>query len=143
MFFNMGKRYLLDKTFFDPLSEGQNVLPGLHAYSYVNALSSGLQGYLKLNDGKYLRAVSNSVDMIWKDQSFATGGWGPNEAFEEPGKGLLGACLADTHRSFETPCGAYAHFKLMRALSAARDGRRTLRRQHGAGALQHRAGQLG
>jgi hypothetical protein len=62
MFFNMGKRYLLDKTFFDPLSEGQNVLPGLHAYSHVNALSSGLQGHLKLNDGKYLRAVSNSVD---------------------------------------------------------------------------------
>jgi DUF1680 family protein len=116
LFFDMGKRYLLDKTFFDPLSEGQNVLPGLHAYSHVNALSSGMQGYFKLGDEKYLRAVTNSVDMIWKDQSFATGGWGPNEAFVEPGKGLLGASLDGTHRSFETPCGAYAHFKVMRYL---------------------------
>ncbi len=118
IFFDMGKRYLLDRTFFDPLSEGQNVLPGLHAYSHVNALSSGMQGYLKLGDPKYLRAVTNAVDMIWKDQSFATGAWGPNEAFVEPGKGKLGASLSETHRSFETPCGAYAHFKVMRYLLA-------------------------
>jgi hypothetical protein len=44
----MGRRYLLDRTFFDPLAQGQNVLPGLHAYSHVNALSSGMQGYMKL-----------------------------------------------------------------------------------------------
>jgi DUF1680 family protein len=116
MFFDMGQRYLLDKTFFNPLSEGQNVLPGLHAYSHVNALSSGMQGYFKLGDEKYLRAVNNAVDMLWKDQSFATGGWGPNESFVTPGKGELGASLTDTHRSFETPCGAYAHFKVMRYL---------------------------
>jgi len=118
MFFDMGKRYLLDRTFFDPLSQGQNVLPGLHAYSHVNALSSGMQGYLKLGDPKYFHAVTNAVEMIWKDQSFATGAWGPNEAFVEPGKGQLGASLADTHRSFETPCGSYAHFKVMRYLLA-------------------------
>ncbi len=124
MFFDMGSSYLLDKTFFDPLAEGQNVLPGLHAYSHVNALSSGMQGYMKLGDAKYLRAVSNAVEMIWKDQSFATGGWGPNEGFVEPGKGQLGASLTETHRSFETPCGAYAHFKVMRYLMAlTRDAR--------------------
>jgi DUF1680 family protein len=116
MFFDMGRRYLLDRTFFDPLAAGENILPGLHAYSHMNALSSGMQGYLKLGDAKYLRAVTNAVDMIWKDQSFATGGWGPNEAFVEPGKGMLGASLADTWRSFETPCGSYAHFKAMRYL---------------------------
>jgi uncharacterized protein len=116
MFFNMGKRYLLDRTFFDPLAVGQDVLPGLHAYSHVNALSSGMQGYLKLGDPKYLHAVNNAVNLIWKDQSFATGGWGPNEAFIEPGKGQLGASLSTTHRSFETPCGSYAHFKVMRYL---------------------------
>jgi hypothetical protein len=118
MFFDMGRRYLLDRTFFDPLSQGQNVLPGLHAYSHVNALSSGMQGYMKLGDPKYFHAVTNAVEMIWKDQSFATGAWGPNEAFVEPGKGQLGASLADTHRSFETPCGSYAHFKVMRYLLA-------------------------
>jgi hypothetical protein len=115
-FFEMGKRYLLDRTFFDPLSQGQNILPGLHAYSHVNALSSGMQGYLKLGDRKYLRAVTNAVDWIWQDQSFATGGWGPNEGFVEPAKGQLGASISTTHRSFETPCGAYAHFKVMRYL---------------------------
>jgi len=118
LFFDMASRYLLDRTFFDPLAQGQNVLPGLHAYSHVNALSSGMQGYLKLGDPKYLHAVTNAVEMIWRDQSFATGGWGPNEGFVEPGKGLLGASLTDTHRSFETPCGAYAHFKVMRYLLA-------------------------
>lgn len=117
-YFDMGRRYLLDRTFFDPLSRGQNVLPGLHAYSHMNALSSGMQGYLKLGDRKYLQAVTNAVEWIWQDQSFATGGWGPNEGFVEPGKGRLGASLSETHRSFETPCGAYAHFKLMRYLLA-------------------------
>jgi DUF1680 family protein len=123
-YYELGKRYLLDKDFFDPLAEGQNVLPGLHAYSHVNALSSGIQGYLKLGAPKYLRAVSNAVDMILKDQSYATGGWGPNEAFVEPGKGQLGDSLRTTHRHFESGCGAYAHFKLMRYLLAlTRDSR--------------------
>ena len=118
MFFDMAKRYLLDRTFFDPLAEGQNILPGLHAYSHVNALSSGIQGYIKTGDAKYRRAVTNAVELIWQHQSFATGGWGPNETFVEPGKGQLGASLNGTHRHFETPCGAYAHFKVMRYLLA-------------------------
>src|SRR5450755_4325083 len=121
---DLGKRYLLEKGFFDPLAEGKNVLPGLHAYSHMNALSSGMQGYLKLGDAKYFRAVKSAVDMILKDQSYATGGWGPNEAFIEPGKGELGASLRDTHRHFESGCGSYAHFKLMRYLLAiTRDSR--------------------
>jgi uncharacterized protein len=117
-YYDLGKRYLLDEGFFDPLAENQNVLPGLHAYSHVNALSSGMQGYLRLGDAKYFRAVRNAVDMILKDQSYATGGWGPNEAFVEPGKGELGNSLRATHRHFESGCGAYAHFKIMRYLLA-------------------------
>jgi DUF1680 family protein len=73
---------------------------------------------LKLGDAKYLRAVKNAVDMILKDQSFATGGWGPNESFVEPGKGELGDTLRTSHRHFETGCGSYAHFKVMRYLLA-------------------------
>jgi len=117
-YYDLGKRYLLDRGFFDPLAEGRNVLTGLHAYSHVNALGSGVQAYLKLGDGKYLRAVKNAVDMILKDQSFATGGWGPNESFVEPGKGELGDTLRTSHRHFETGCGSYAHFKVMRYLLA-------------------------
>jgi hypothetical protein len=117
-YYDLGKRYLLDRGFFDPLAQGQNVLPGLHAYSHVNALSSGIQGYLKLGDAKYFRAVRNAVDMILKDQSYATGGWGPNESFVQPGKGELGDSLRTSHRHFESGCGAYSHFKLMRYLLA-------------------------
>jgi uncharacterized protein len=122
-YYDLGKRYLLDKSFFDPLSEGRNVLPGLHAYSHMNALSSGVQAYLKLGDPKYFRAAINAVNMIW-DQSYATGGWGPNEGFVQPGSGALGKSLSETHRSFETPCGGYAHFKVCRYLLAlTRDAR--------------------
>ena len=117
-YFELGRRYLLDRTFFDPLAEGRDVLPGLHAYSHMNALSSGMQGYLKLGNPKYFHAVHNAVEMILKDQSYATGGWGPNEAFVQPGQGALGKSLDSTHHSFETPCGGYAHFKVMRYLLA-------------------------
>jgi len=123
-YYDLGKRYLLDRGFFDPLARGENVLTGLHAYSHVNALSSGIQGYLKLGDAKYFRAVRNAADMILKDQSYATGGWGPNETFVQPGTGALGDSLRTTHRHFETGCGSYSHFKLMRYLLAlTRDSR--------------------
>jgi hypothetical protein len=62
--------------------------------------------------------------MIATTQSFATGGWGPNESFVAPDSGKLYASLSDTHRGFETPCGSYAHFKLTRyLLRVTRDGR--------------------
>ena len=105
----------IELDYFGPLSENQNVLPGEHAYSHVNALSSAMQSYLVLGDEKYLRAARNGLRMV-QDQSFATGGWGPDEAFVEPGKGLLDASLGTTHASFETPCGAYGHFKITRYL---------------------------
>ena len=116
-------RYLDDATYFDPLAEGKNVLPGKHAYSYVNALSSAMQAYLTLGNEKYLRAAKNAFAMLM-EQSFATGGWGPDELLREPGSGALGASLAENHKSFETPCGAYAHFKLTRyLLMVTRDSR--------------------
>jgi uncharacterized protein len=109
-------RFLEDDTYFDPLAEGRNVLPGLHAYSHVNALCSASQAYLVLNSEKHLRAARNGFDFVRTTQSFATGGWGPNEAFRIPGSGDLAASLEKTHSSFETPCGAYGHFKIARYL---------------------------
>ncbi|MBV9264581.1 MAG: glycoside hydrolase family 127 protein, partial [Acidobacteriaceae bacterium] len=121
---NLARRFLLDKTYFDPLSEGKNVLPNHHAYSYCNALSSAMQAYLADGSEKHLRAASNAFDMITQTQSFATGGWGPNESFVVPGSGELYGSLTSTHRGFETPCGSYAHFKLTRyLLRVTRDGR--------------------
>lgn len=113
---DLAKQYLEDDTYFGPLSEGNNVLPFEHAYSHVNAFSSAMQAYITLGSEKHLRAAKNGFEMLTKTQSFVTGGWGPNEAFGEPGTGQLGDSLALTHASFETPCGAYGHFKIARYL---------------------------
>lgn len=116
LYLDMAKKYLEDDTYFNPLAEGNNVLPFEHAYSHVNAFSSAMQAYITLGSEKHLRAARNGFDMLQKTQSFATGGWGPNEAFGEPGVGQLGDSLSQTHASFETPCGAYGHFKITRYL---------------------------
>lgn len=121
---DLARRFLLDRTYFDPLSQNRNVLADHHAYSFCNALSSAMQSYLADGSEKHLRAASNAFDMITATQSFATGGWGPNESFVAPGSGELYASLSGTHRGFETPCGSYAHFKLTRyLLRVTRDAR--------------------
>jgi DUF1680 family protein len=118
----LAQRFLYD-DFFGPLARGENVLPGKHAYSHVNALSSSAQAYLSLGKRGYLDATQHGFAMI-DAQSFATGGWGPDEHFVAPGSGGLGKSLLDQHKSFETPCGAYAHFKLTRyLLRITRDSR--------------------
>jgi len=118
----LARRFLYD-GFFAALARGENVLPGKHAYSHVNALSSAAQAYLTLGTPMYLAAAQNGFEMI-AAQSFATGGWGPDEHFVIPDSGALGQSLADQNKSFETPCGAYAHFKLTRyLLRITRDAR--------------------
>lgn len=112
---DMAKQYLEDDSYFDLLSQGTNVLASEHAYSHVNAFSSAMQAYITLGSEKHLRAASNGFEMLTA-QSFATGGWGPNEALIKPGSGHLGDSLTKTHASFETPCGAYGHFKIARYL---------------------------
>ncbi len=111
----LAARYLLDHDYFEPLARGENVLPGKHAYSHVNALSSAAQAYLVDGNERHLLAAKNGFGFVLA-QSFATGGWGPDERFIEPGTGALGASLNTTHSSFETPCGAYGHFKVARYL---------------------------
>jgi uncharacterized protein len=113
---DMGKKYLEDDTYFDPLAAGNNVLPFEHAYSHVNAFSSAMQAYITLGSEKHLRAAKNGFEMLRTTQSFATGGWGPDESFGEPERGQLGDSLSSTHASFETPCGSYGHFKITRYL---------------------------
>ena len=108
-------RFLEDDAYFNPLAEDINVLPGEHAYSHVNALSSAMQAYLTLGSEKHLRAATNGFRMV-RDQSFATGGWGPGEAFVQPATDDLARSLLTQAASFETPCGAYGHFKIARYL---------------------------
>jgi len=119
---DLGKRFIYHE-YYDALAENHNALPGKHAYSHVNTFSSAMQAYLVLGDEKHLRAATNGLRMV-QEQSYATGGWGPNEAFVEPGKGLLAASLDTSHSSFETPCGAYGQFKITRyLLRVTRDSR--------------------
>jgi DUF1680 family protein len=110
----LARRFLYD-DFFLALARGENVLPGKHAYSHVNGLSSAAQAYLALGQRAYLDAARQGFAFI-DSQSFATGGWGPDEHFVTPGSGGLGASVTNEHKSFETPCGVYAHFKLTRYL---------------------------
>ncbi len=124
-----GKRYrelgvqYLDNQYYDPLAEGRDNLAGRHAYSHVNSLCSAMQAYLTVGSEKHFRAASNGFDLV-AAQSFATGGWGPDEELRARGSGDVGASLTNSHHSFETPCGSYAHFKLTRyLLRVTRDAR--------------------
>jgi len=119
---HLAERFIYHE-YYDALAENHNALPGKHAYSHVNTLSSAMQAYLMLGDEKYLRAAANGLRMV-QEQSYATGGWGPDEAFVEPGKGFLAASLGNTRSSFETLCGAYGQFKITRyLLRVTRDSR--------------------
>ncbi|HEY2819882.1 MAG TPA: beta-L-arabinofuranosidase domain-containing protein [Candidatus Acidoferrum sp.] len=110
----LGERFIYHE-YYDALADNHNALPGKHAYSHVNTFSSAMQAYFVLGDEKYLRAATNGLRMV-QEQSYATGGWGPDEAFVVPGQGLLAKSLGTTRSSFETPCGAYGQFKITRYL---------------------------
>ena len=113
----IAKQYL-DESFFGPLAEGRDNFEGLHAYSHVNAFCSAMQAYFTLGSGRHLQTALHGFDRL-QAQSFATGGWGPDELLHAAGSDELAASLANTHNSFETPCGAYAHLKLTRQLLRA------------------------
>jgi hypothetical protein len=120
---DLGVRFLDDATWFDPLARGEDVFAGKHAYSYVNSLCSAMQAYLTLGSERHLRAAENAFRLL-QAQSFPTGGWGPDEKLMARDGPQLYTSLTATHNSFETPCGAYAHFKLTRyLLRVTRDAR--------------------
>jgi DUF1680 family protein len=111
----LAQRFLQDDTYFGPLALNQNILPGQHAYSHVNGLCSAMQAYLTDGSQKHLAAARNGFAFV-QAQSYATGGWGPNEGFVKPETDALADSLTNTHSSFETPCGAYGQFKITRYL---------------------------
>ena len=117
-YFDLGRQYLDDKTWFDPLARNEHVLNGRHAYSYVNSLSSAMMAHFVAGSEKHLRAARNGFAML-QAQSYATGGWGPDEMLRGPQSNALYDSLSNTHHHFETPCGSYAHFKLTRYLLRA------------------------
>ena len=108
-------KYLLDAPYFDPLARGDDVLPGRHAYSHVMALNSAARAYVELGDPRYRAAAANGWKFL-EMQTYASGGWGPNETLVRPGTTALAASLTTTDNHFETPCGCYATMKLARYL---------------------------
>ncbi len=119
----MGDAYLDDTTFFVPLSRGENLMADRHAYSYVNALCSAMQAWFSSGSRVHRQAAENAFAML-QAQSFATGGWGPDELLRKQGYDELLKTLTTSHNSFEAPCGSFAHAKLTRyLLRATRDGR--------------------
>ena len=122
-FRRMGLDYLNDATFFAPLSRGKNLMADRHAYSYVNSLCSAMQASFSTGDTLHRSAAVNGFAML-QQQSFATGGWGPEENLCKQGYDDLLKTLSASHNGFEAPCGSFAHSKLTRyLLRATRDGR--------------------
>ncbi|MBO0784116.1 MAG: glycoside hydrolase family 127 protein, partial [Ktedonobacteraceae bacterium] len=114
-YYDLALHYLLEREWFNPLAAGNDVLPTRHAYSHIIALSSGGQAYLSTGNPKYIKAMENAWRFL-EAQRFASGGWGPEEQFVEPGKGKLFESLTNSKAHFETPCGSYADLKLARYL---------------------------
>jgi DUF1680 family protein len=77
-----------------------------------------MQAYLVDGSSMHFNAARNGLRFV-QQQSYATGGWGPDETFQKPDSNGLADSLTQTHSSFETPCGAYGHFKITRYLLCA------------------------
>ncbi len=138
---DLGERFLADDWYWNPLSNGENVLPGKHAYSHVNAMSSAMQAYFVLGSQKHLQAARNGFDFV-RAQSFAMRRRASLPA--GGGRARVSASPAAARSAKASPIRTQAsrHPAALRALQnhalpAAHDARQPLRRQHGARALQH------
>ena len=85
-----------------------------HAYSHVNTFSGLGAAYFATGEARYLTTLVNAYDYLQANQVFATGGYGPNEMLV-PRDRLLTA-LAETTNTFETQCGTWAVFKMVKYL---------------------------
>jgi uncharacterized protein len=88
---------------------------GVHAYSHCNTFASAALAYDVTADAKYLRILRNFYDWMQKRQTYATGGYGPDERFVYS-DGALGDSLEVYSASFECPCCSWAAFKLSKYL---------------------------
>ncbi|MGH9596426.1 MAG: beta-L-arabinofuranosidase domain-containing protein [Edaphobacter sp.] len=60
----IAQRFLEDDTYFGPLSENINMLPGQHAFSHVNGLCSAMQCYLTDGSKKHFAAAHNGFAFV-------------------------------------------------------------------------------
>jgi uncharacterized protein len=88
---------------------------GVHAYSHCNSFSSAALAYDVTGDAKYLRIIKNFYDWMQRRQTYATGGYGPDERFVYS-DGALGDSLEMYSASFECPCDSWAAIKVSKYL---------------------------
>ncbi len=86
-----------------------------HAYSHVNTLGGAAAAYLVSGERRYLDTLINAYDFLTTRQTFATGGFGPEEKLQR-GRGDLVRSLGAGIHHFETQCGSWAVFKLAKSL---------------------------
>jgi hypothetical protein len=88
---------------------------GVHAYSHCNSFASCALAYDVTGDRKYLTILKNFYDWMQKRQTYATGGYGPDERLVMS-DGALGSSLEEISASFECPCCSWAAFKVSKSL---------------------------
>ncbi len=114
-YLQLAREYDYSEGFYDLFAKGENAFtPNRHAYSHVNTLCSAARVFEATGNSKYFVALENAWRFLTTTQMYASGGWGPNERFVEPGKGKLASSLTTTGQGFETPCGSNANVNLDR-----------------------------
>ncbi len=88
---------------------------GVHAYSHCNSFASCALAYDVTGDRRYLAILKNFYDWMQRRQTYATGGFGPDERFIMS-DGALGSSLEVISASFECPCCSWAAFKVSKYL---------------------------
>jgi len=109
--------YARNADIFAPRPSGQRN-DVYHAYSHVNTLGGAGAAFLVKGDPRYLDILANAYDSLQTHQVFATGGFGPNEQFLPRDK--LREGLENSVNCFETQCGCWAGFKMVKYLLCAK-----------------------
>lgn len=80
--------YMWDKLAKDIFDIGPR-----HAYSQVNSLSSAARAYIVTGNDHYLNVICHAYEVITRDHTYATGGYGPAETMFGLDEGYMGNAL--------------------------------------------------
>ena len=86
-----------------------------HGYSHVNTFASLGAAYAAGRGDKYLNTLKTAYDFVQNEQCFATGGYGAAEVLL-PRQGVIMTAKTN-HNTFETQCGSWAGFKIVKYLT--------------------------
>jgi hypothetical protein len=100
-----------DKQVLDPLAEGRDILPGLHANTQVPKVIGAARLYELTGEERFLRSAEYFWSFVAKDHSYANGGNSLNEYFG-PRRVIAGRLAGNTTET----CNTYNMLKLTRHL---------------------------